>query len=83
MLKGRGGGGDAKKHRLELVSLCGQNVNEATARIFVNKKIAIMPYLAERLRFPQICYQWGFNKFLKLTKTFAALTNIIPSSFIL
>jgi hypothetical protein len=39
MLKGRGeGGGDAKKHRLEPVSLCGQNVNEATARIFVNKK---------------------------------------------
>ncbi len=31
-------GGDAKKHPLEPVSLCGQNVNEATARIFVNKK---------------------------------------------
>jgi hypothetical protein len=35
----RGGGEDAKKHRLEPVSLCGQNVNEATVRIFVNKKL--------------------------------------------
>jgi hypothetical protein len=56
----RGGGEDAKKHPLEPVSLCGQNVNEATARIFVNKKNCHNAIFGRKVAISAVMLSMGF-----------------------